>query len=107
MLGNVNERLKENAEVLHKTQQGLGERLDNAARVVGSVQKSLGGLEEANRRIYEIRRVVGFAPRKFYERPSCAAGWANFFYRTCSRRFSRRSTSPRNIAFAAAKRSTR
>ena len=31
VLGNVNERLKENAEVLHKTQQNMGERLDNAA----------------------------------------------------------------------------
>ena len=51
MLGHVNQRLKENAEVLSQTQQNLGERLDNAARVVGNVQRSLGGLEEANRKI--------------------------------------------------------
>ena len=58
VLGHVNDRLKENAEVLQKTQQSLGERLDNAARVVGSVQKSLGGLEEANRRIYEVGKDI-------------------------------------------------
>ena len=58
VLGHVNDRLKENAEILQQTQQSLGERLDNAARVVGSVQKSLGGLEEANRRIYEVGKDI-------------------------------------------------
>ena len=77
VLGNVNERLKENAEVLHKTQQNMGERLDNAARAVGSVQKSLGGLEEANRRIYEVGKDIA-SLRTFYERQNCAAAWANF-----------------------------
>ena len=37
LLGHVDERLGENAEVLHKTQQTPGERLDHAARVVGSL----------------------------------------------------------------------
>jgi len=32
ILGHVNERLKENSEVLHRAQESLGERLDNAAR---------------------------------------------------------------------------
>ena len=58
VLGHVNDRLKENAEILQQTQQSLGERLDNAARVVGNVQKSLGGLEEANRRIYEVGKDI-------------------------------------------------
>lgn len=58
MLHHVNERLKENADVLNQTQQSLGERLDNAARVVGNVQRSLGGLEEANRRIYEVGKDI-------------------------------------------------
>ena len=39
MLGHVNDRLRENAEVLNRTQHSLGERLDNAARVVGNVQR--------------------------------------------------------------------
>jgi DNA recombination protein RmuC len=58
VLGHVNERLKENADVLNSTQQSLGERLDNAARVVGQVQRSLGGLEEANRKIYEVGKDI-------------------------------------------------
>src|SRR5687767_4092778 len=58
MLGHVNDRLKDNAEVLNSTQQSLGERLDNAARVVGQVQRSLGGLEEANRKIYEVGKDI-------------------------------------------------
>jgi DNA recombination protein RmuC len=58
VLGHVSERLKENADVLNSTQQSLGERLDNAARVVGQVQHSLGGLEEANRKIYEVGKDI-------------------------------------------------
>src|SRR6185369_1781283 len=58
MIAHVNERLRENAEVLNRTQQSLGERLDNAARVVGNVQRSLGGLEEANRKIYEVGKDI-------------------------------------------------
>jgi DNA recombination protein RmuC len=58
VLGHVNDRLKENADVLNTTQQSLGERLDNAARVVGQVQRSLGGLEEANRKIYEVGKDI-------------------------------------------------
>jgi DNA recombination protein RmuC len=58
VLGHVNDLLKENADVLNTTQQSLGERLDNAARVVGQVQRSLGGLEEANRKIYEVGKDI-------------------------------------------------
>src|SRR5947207_12806155 len=58
ILGHANERLSENADILQRTQQSLGERLDNAARVVGNVQRSLGGLEEANRKIYEVGKDI-------------------------------------------------
>jgi DNA recombination protein RmuC len=58
VISNLNERLKENSEILQKAQQGFGERLDNAARVVGNVQKSLGSLEEANRKIYEVGKDI-------------------------------------------------
>ena len=58
LLGDVRQRLKENAEVLGQTQQNLGERLDHAARMVGSVQRSLGSLEEANRKIYEVGKDI-------------------------------------------------
>jgi len=58
VLGHVSDRLKDHSDILQKTQQNLGERLDSAARVVGNVQKSLGGLEEANRKIYDVGKDI-------------------------------------------------
>ncbi len=54
----LDQRLHRSAELSQLAQQALGERLDNTANVVGAVQRSLGGLEEANRRIFEIGRDI-------------------------------------------------
>jgi DNA recombination protein RmuC len=54
----VNQRLRENVEVMQQTQRALGERLDSTAQVVGAVHRSLGTLEEANRKIYEIGKDI-------------------------------------------------
>ena len=78
MLGHVNERLGENAAVLNQTQQSLGERLDNAARVVGHVQRSLGGLEEANRKIYEVGKDIA-SLQEILRAPKLRGGLGEFF----------------------------
>lgn len=78
MIAQVNERLRENAQVLSDTQQSLGERLDNAARVVGGVQKSLGGLEEANRRIFEVGKDIA-SLQEILRAPKLRGGLGEFF----------------------------
>ena len=50
----LNERMKETASTLQSTQSTVGERLDNAARVVGQLQNKLGHLEESSKKIFEL-----------------------------------------------------
>ncbi len=50
----VNDRLRENVEIAQRTNQAVGERLDNAARVVGDVRGKLGKLEEATSRMLAV-----------------------------------------------------
>jgi DNA recombination protein RmuC len=78
MIGHVNERLRENSEVLQRTHQSVGERLDNAARVVGDVQRSLGGLEEANRKIYEVGKDIA-SLQEVLRSPKLRGGLGEFF----------------------------
>lgn len=54
----VNERLKESTEVSERTHRSVGERLDNAARVVNTVTGRLAKMEEANQRIYEVGKDI-------------------------------------------------
>lgn len=54
----LNERLKENSELIQKSQGTVGSRLDNAARVVSSVQSRLAQMEESNKKIFEVGKDI-------------------------------------------------
>ncbi|KKU79848.1 MAG: hypothetical protein UY05_C0020G0005 [Candidatus Peregrinibacteria bacterium GW2011_GWA2_47_7] len=51
-------RLRENAETLQNANRHMGDRLDNAAKVVTTVTDRLGKMEEANKRIYEVGKDI-------------------------------------------------
>ena len=57
-LGQMNDRLRENLELVQRSQATVGERLDNTSRVVGEVQKNLGELRAATEKVYEVGRDV-------------------------------------------------
>jgi DNA recombination protein RmuC len=50
----MNERMKETSETLQNTQSSVGQRLDNAAQVVGQLKLKLGQMEEASKKIYDL-----------------------------------------------------
>ena len=54
----VDERLKENALVLQKNNESMGSRLDNAAKVIGNVQKELGKLAETTNTMIDIGKDI-------------------------------------------------
>lgn len=58
MSATVDKRLHQGVELTQQAHRALGERLDNTARVVSAVERSLGGLAEANRRMLEIGRDI-------------------------------------------------
>ncbi|MBI4431029.1 MAG: DNA recombination protein RmuC [Candidatus Omnitrophica bacterium] len=54
----IDTRMSDQRNVLSQTQERIGSRLDGAAQVIGQVQNSLGQLEEANKRIYEVGKDI-------------------------------------------------
>jgi len=50
----VNKQLSSVSEQLLNSQKSVGERLDNASKVVGDVNKSIGELSEATKRVFEV-----------------------------------------------------
>ena len=51
-------QLNENSRVLQNVNSTMGERLDNAARVVGEVKRSLGSLDERAQQIYAVGKDI-------------------------------------------------
>lgn len=52
----VNSRLKENSEALQSQGKNVGERLDNAGRVIKEVTASIAKLEESNKRVHDLAK---------------------------------------------------
>ncbi|MBF0493388.1 MAG: DNA recombination protein RmuC [Deltaproteobacteria bacterium] len=54
----VTEHLSKQGDLLQQTHEGVGKRLDNAARAVGELQSRLGKMEEANLKIFEVGKDI-------------------------------------------------
>ncbi len=54
----VNARLRDNVEFIERANQSMGERLDNASRVVNEVQLRLGEVKESNQRIFDVGKDI-------------------------------------------------
>lgn len=74
----MNFRLKENQEILQKSNKHIGERLDTAAKVVSGVTEKLGKMEEASKRIYDIGKDIA-SLQDILKAPKLRGGLGEFF----------------------------
>ena len=58
MLALMNERLKEMSSKIQETHAGVGQRLDNTASIINSLQNTLGKLEKTNEQIVTISKDI-------------------------------------------------
>lgn len=54
----VDNRLRENNEVVQRSQRSLNERLDNAGKIFNTVNSKITKLEESNKRIHDIGKDI-------------------------------------------------
>jgi len=52
----VDLRLKENFEMMQRQHKSVGERLDNAGKVINNVISSISKMEESNKRVYDVAK---------------------------------------------------
>lgn len=71
LITQVNERLRDNTSV-------LGERLDNTAKVVGTVSEHLGRIHEASTKIFEIGKDIS-SLQEILRAPKIRGGLGEFF----------------------------
>lgn len=78
LTGQVSQRLDAVSQQLMNSQKTVGERLDNAARVVGEVQRSLGDLGQASKRIFEVGKDIA-GLQEILSAPKMRGGLGEFF----------------------------
>jgi DNA recombination protein RmuC len=78
VLSQVNLRLKESSELIQKTNQGLGERMEGVTKVFGEVKGSLGKLDEASQRIFEVGRDIS-GLKQILQAPKVRGGMGELF----------------------------
>lgn len=54
--GQVSARLKENSEMIERQHRSVGERLDNAGKVIKEVTSHLSKMEESNKRVHDLAK---------------------------------------------------
>lgn len=74
----LNERLKENVQIIQSTNLNIGQRLDTATRTFGEVERHLGELKEANRQIYEITKDIANL-QNLFRAPRIRGGFGELF----------------------------
>jgi DNA recombination protein RmuC len=74
-------QLNENAKILQSVNSTMGERLDNAARVVGEVKRSLGSLDERTQQIYEVGKDIA-SLQEILRAPKIRGGLGELFLET-------------------------
>jgi DNA recombination protein RmuC len=78
MTTQVNQRLEDVSRRVADSQRAVGDRLDNAARVVGEVQKSLGVLGEASARIFDVGKDIA-GLQEILRAPKMRGGLGEYF----------------------------
>ncbi len=74
----LNERLKENVQILQSANQNIGQRLDSATHTFGEIQRHLGELSQANQRIYEITKDIK-SLEDIFRAPKLRGGFGELF----------------------------
>ncbi|MDP6685683.1 MAG: DNA recombination protein RmuC [Candidatus Omnitrophota bacterium] len=74
-------QLNETSKVIQGVHGTVGERLDNATRVVGEVKKSLGSLDERTQQIYEVGKDIA-SLQEILRAPKMRGGLGELFLET-------------------------
>ncbi len=71
------ERLGENTQIMQKTHGVIGERLGDAAQLVGEVRQQLGSMIEQQQRIYEVSKNIS-SLQEILQAPKLRGGFGEF-----------------------------